>query len=233
MLQKNGTAVPCFVTTLLDEARDEKGGAIDPQRDFDIRWTANSMFSASTDTTITVVQDFILAMILHPAVLQKVQAEMDGVLGGARLPTFEDRPHLPYLDAVMSEVLRWAVPVPLGLPHRLTEDDVYRGTHLKAGTLVFANIWNMLRNEELYPRADDFLPERFLAPADEATTRRRDPRPYVFGFGRRRCPGMHLIEESLWIVMATIIATTDLSVEKDESGNPVPPKVDYNNSVFR
>ena len=68
---------------------------------------------------------------------------------------------------------------------------------------------------------------------DEAAARRRDPRPYVFGFGRRRCPGLHLIEESLWIVMATMLHTTELGVEKDDAGKPVPPVVDYNNSVFR
>ncbi|GJE98219.1 cytochrome P450 [Phanerochaete sordida] len=230
---KTGTAVPCFVTTLLDEARNEKGETTDPQRDFDIRWTANSMYSASMDTTITTVQLFMLAMVLHPEVLKKAQAELDAVVGSQRLPTFEDRPNLPYLDAVMSEVLRWGVPVPLGLPHRLMEDDVYKGMHLKAGTLVFANIWNMLRNEDTWARPHEFIPERFLEPVDEATAKRRDPRPYVFGFGRRRCPGLHLIEESLWIVMATMLHTTELSVEKDDSGKPVPPVVDYNNSVFR
>lgn len=230
---RSGATVPCFVTTLLEEARDEKGGAVDAQRDFDIRWTANSMYSASMDTTITVVQLFLLAMILHPEVLRKAQAELDAVVGPARLPTFADRPALPYLDAVMSEVLRWGVPVPLGLPHRLMEDDVYRGTHLRAGTLVFANIWNMLRNEAIWAQPDVFRPERFLEPVDEATAKRRDPRPYVFGFGRRRCPGLHLIEESLWIVMATLLATTDILAEKDESGKPVMPHVDFTNSVFR
>lgn len=50
--QRNGTAVPCFVTTLLEDIRDEKG-TFDPQRDYDIRWTANSMFSASMDTVST------------------------------------------------------------------------------------------------------------------------------------------------------------------------------------
>ncbi|EKM53298.1 uncharacterized protein PHACADRAFT_163592 [Phanerochaete carnosa HHB-10118-sp] len=233
---RSGTAVPCFVTTLLDEARDEKSETVDPQRDFDIRWTANSMFSASTDTTITVVQMFMLAMITHPDVLQKVQAELDAVVGTERLPTFEDRPRLPYLEAVLSEVLRWSVPVPLALPHRLTEDDVYRGMRLKAGTLVFANVWNMLRNEDVWPDAHAFRPERFLEPpaaADEAAARRRDPRTYVFGFGRRRCPGVHLIEESLWIVMATMLATTELAMEKDARGEPVPPQIDFNNSVFR
>ena len=45
--------VPCFVSTLLEGISDEKGETVDKQRDFDIRWTANSMFSASMDTVST------------------------------------------------------------------------------------------------------------------------------------------------------------------------------------
>ena len=116
--QRNGTAVPCFVTTLLDAAADEKNSSkdttVDPNRDFDIRWAANSMYSASIDTTITVVQHFILAMLRHPHVLAAAQDEMDRVVGSGRLPSFEDRQRLPYLECVMSEVLRWGVPVPMG-----------------------------------------------------------------------------------------------------------------------
>ncbi|KAI0343875.1 cytochrome P450 [Trametopsis cervina] len=234
---REGTAVPCFVTTLLTDVRD--GKEVDAQRDFDIRWTANSMYSASMDTTITVVTHFMHAMLTHPDVLSKVQAEMDAVTGnGARLPTFEDREALPYLEAVMSEVLRWGVPVPLGLPHRLMEDDVYNDMFIPKGTLVFANIWNMLRNEDLYPNADAFLPSRFLVsptsvPLTPAQKKALDPRTYVFGFGRRICPGMHLIEESLWIVMATMVATLDLKNPVDERGRERRPKVRYENAVFR
>lgn len=53
-------------------------------------------------------------MLQHPEVLKKAQQEMDTVVGSSRLPTFEDRPSLPYLECVMSEVLRWGVPVPMG-----------------------------------------------------------------------------------------------------------------------
>jgi cytochrome P450 len=56
---------------------------------------------------------FILAMVQHPHVLAKAQEEMDSVIGRGRLPTFEDRPHLPYTEALMKESLRWAAPVPL------------------------------------------------------------------------------------------------------------------------
>jgi cytochrome P450 len=53
-------------------------------------------------------------MITHPEILKKVQKEMDEVVGTDRLPTFDDRPSLPYLECIMSEVLRWGVPVPMG-----------------------------------------------------------------------------------------------------------------------
>lgn len=124
-------------------------------------------------------------MITHPEVMKKAQAEIDSVVGSDRLPTFSDRSSLPYLDCVMTEVLRMGVAVPLGLPHRLMEDDVYRGMFIPKGTLVFANVWNILRDEALYPEPFEFKPERYLVEADELTVRRRDPRQYVFGYGRR------------------------------------------------
>ena len=64
--------------------------------------------------TIIAVQDFLLAMMPHPEVLRKAQQEIDSVVGPGRLPNFSDRPNLPYIECVMSEVLRWGSPVPLG-----------------------------------------------------------------------------------------------------------------------
>ena len=53
-------------------------------------------------------------MMEHPEVLKEAQAEVDRVVGTSRLPDFEDRPSLPYLEALMNEVLRVSVPVPMG-----------------------------------------------------------------------------------------------------------------------
>lgn len=57
---------------------------------------------------------FFLAMILHPAVVEKAQRELDAVVGTDRLPDFTDRPRLPYVNAIISEVLRWQPVTPLG-----------------------------------------------------------------------------------------------------------------------
>lgn len=60
----------------------------------------------------------MLAMALYPDVMRKAQAEIDAVVGRDRLPTFADREHLPYLRAMVKEVLRWRPVGPLGLPRR-------------------------------------------------------------------------------------------------------------------
>lgn len=57
---------------------------------------------------------FLLAMVLYPEVLARAQEEIDAVVGRDRMPSFEDQASLPYIDAVVREVLRWRVGVPLG-----------------------------------------------------------------------------------------------------------------------
>ena len=53
-------------------------------------------------------------MALYPEAQKKAQAEIDAVVGSTRLPDFEDRPSLPYINAVVKEVLRWHLVLPIG-----------------------------------------------------------------------------------------------------------------------
>jgi hypothetical protein len=56
----------------------------------------------------------ILALVLYPHVQKRAQAELDLVVGRDRLPTFDDRPRLPYIEAICKEVVRWRMVAPLG-----------------------------------------------------------------------------------------------------------------------
>lgn len=80
-------------------------------------------------------------MSINPHVQRKAQAELDAVVGKDRLPTFADRASLPYMSALVKEVLRWHVPSPIGVAHRSAADDVYEGRFIPAGTLVVPNVW--------------------------------------------------------------------------------------------
>jgi hypothetical protein len=64
--------------------------------------------------TVVSIKVFFLAMALNPEAMKKAQEEIDSVTGNERLPCFEDRPNLPYVNAVQLEVLRWHTIAPNG-----------------------------------------------------------------------------------------------------------------------
>ncbi|KAJ7215170.1 cytochrome P450 [Mycena rebaudengoi] len=199
-----------------------------------IKWTAAGMYIGSADTTISTVAHFLLAIMDHPEVLKKLQLEIDSVVGRDRLPDFSDRPNLPYVEAVLSETWRWGVPVPINLPHRVTVDDIFRGMRIPKGSVILANIWAILRDEAVFPDAFQFRPERFMEEKDPVVLDKMEPRNYVFGFGRRRCPGADLVESSIWLLVVTMMATLDISKPLDSNGTPIEPNVGYgSNAKFR
>jgi len=165
-------------------------------------------------------------MTLYPRVQHKAQAEIEAVVGSTRLPVLSDRPHLPYTNHVVSELLRWSRSGPLGIPHELRQNDVYNGMFLPAGSVILANIWSMTRDERVYDRPEEFFPERF----ESKDT--RDPRNFVFGFGRRICPGMNFSDSALFLAVASILATMDISAPRDDEGEAVMPKVEYTSEIF-
>lgn len=73
-------------------------------------------------------------MAMFPEIQSKAQNELDAVIGRERLPSYEDRDLLPYVQAVVLECTRWLPVLPLGVLHRLTRDDYYGGYFLPAGT---------------------------------------------------------------------------------------------------
>lgn len=93
------------------------------------------------DTSVTAVKTFIAVLLLHPDIQAKAQAEIDAVIGPNRLPDFEDKPKLPYLNAMLKETLRWEPVTPMGMPHMSTEDDIYQGYFIPKGSIVTGNTW--------------------------------------------------------------------------------------------
>ena len=80
-------------------------------------------------------------MVINPEAQRRGQAELDSVVGRDRLPNFTDRDALPYVNAIVKELLRWHPATPMGVPHRILADDEYDGYIIPAGTTVFVNIW--------------------------------------------------------------------------------------------
>ncbi|OJT08570.1 O-methylsterigmatocystin oxidoreductase [Trametes pubescens] len=199
-------------------------------------------YLAGSDTTVASVRAFFLAMAMYPDVQRKAQGELDRVVGRTRLPDFEDRNNLPYVNAIVKELTRWNVVAPMGLPHAALEDDEYNGYFIPKGSIVMVNVWAISRDPTAYPDPETFNPDRFLKDG-ELYAGALDPYSYIFGFGRRYavfihgflnvysnlayirvCPGRHLADASLFLTCAAILHAFSISPPLDDNGKPVKLK---------
>lgn len=80
-------------------------------------------------------------MVMYPEVQAKAQRELDSVLGLNHIPSFADQDSLPYITAIVKEILRWEPLLPFSVPHRSMADDVYNGYFIPKGTIVIPNNW--------------------------------------------------------------------------------------------
>jgi len=206
---RNGTALPSLALENLQEV--ENRNLSGPDRDKaeeTIAGALGSLYSAGAETTSSSIMTFLVAMLLYPDVLKRAQNELDFVIGRDRLPTFEDRLRLPFIDAVYKEVSRWRPVTPVALPHAPKRDDVYAGFFIPKNAVVIGNTWAILHDAAFYPEPDVFKPERFL---NSDGSLRDDPiLPLAFGFGKRVCPGRHVADATLFILIASLASVFNI-----------------------
>ncbi|KAH7873404.1 cytochrome P450 [Lentinula edodes] len=175
----------------------------------EIAWLIAVLCAIGGEVTSSVLPVFVLAMALYPAVQQRAQKEIDSVVGKGRFPTFQDRNKLPYVQAIVREVLRWRPIGPIGFPRCCLQDDLYKGYLIQAGSIVVPNIWAMNRDPHLYRDCDKFHPERFLDFKGDVPGALGQGH-VSYGFGDRICSGMHIADDALFINIAAILHACDI-----------------------
>ncbi|KAJ7938085.1 cytochrome P450 [Mycena leptocephala] len=241
----SGVAPPSFTADSLQALNDPDKEPY--YKEHNVKQTAGTMYSGGADTTVSALGTFILAMLAYPEVQKTAQAEIDSLTGGKYLPSFEDEVSLPYISALVKEVMRWENVAPFGefivqYPgYSQTTTSIVATGFLQApllsemhGVLVYCARppWliflcptAILHDERVYPDPHKFKPERFLLDG-KLNLAVRNP-DAAFGFGRRLCPGRHMAFSSIWITVVSILATFDITKAVDEKGNVVEPSYEY------
>ncbi|KAJ3505129.1 hypothetical protein NMY22_g17693 [Coprinellus aureogranulatus] len=132
----SGNAVESFVSTSIEHQNE-----LTPSERDDIKFVAASLYGGGADTTVSAQYAFFLAMVLYPDVQRKIKEEIEAVVGSDRLPNHDDRPNMPYTNAVISEVLRWNSVAPSGVPHVAIEDGYVGGYFIPKDSMILANLW--------------------------------------------------------------------------------------------
>lgn len=159
-------------------------------------------------TIAAPMQSFCLAMCHYPQYQSVLHEEIDRVLGD-RMPTFDDMPEMPVLRAFIRETLRWRPPVPTGIPHEVTQDDVYEGYHIPKGSVIHPLEWSISRDPEVFPQPDDWNPTRWLHSDYPTYQEPLNKYPTItqysqFGYGRRTCQGMGVTEADLFVGLGSV-----------------------------
>jgi len=188
-----------------------------------------------------------MAMALYPDVQKKAQEELDQIIGN-RLPDFNDRPNLTYINAMVKESLRWQLVTPLAVPHVATEADEYNGYYIPKGTIIIGNSWwvrlpplaqsfiqvplrSILHDPEIYKDPFAYNPDRFLKDGEIDRTV-QDPKVAAFGFGRRICPGRFMAENSLFIFICHILAVYNVQPGLGDDGKELEIKPEMTNGML-
>jgi cytochrome P450 len=171
--------------------------------------------------------------VAFPHIVAAAQKELDTVIGPHRLPQLSDESNLPYIRAIIKETQRFRPVAPQGFPHATSKDDEYKGYLIPAGTTVLANAYSVHFDPQRHPNPHQFRPERWLDPkwdisAAEAAAQKDPARRdhFAYGVGRRICPGLHVAENSLFLLVSRVFWGFNVGHDYDEQGRKV--EVDVN-----
>ncbi|KAG1772935.1 cytochrome P450 [Suillus placidus] len=203
-MQSNEDISPSFTKHMLENSQSH--GLTETEMAF----LAGAFFAAGSDTTSASICTVLMAAACFPEEQAKVQAELDAVIGRRRAPTFADQGSLPRLQAFISEALRWRPVSSGGMAHRTTKDVIWENYCIPAGTTVFGNHWSISRDRDVYPEPDAFKPQRWI---DEQGGLRDDLKFFIYGFGRRVCPGQYVANRSVFIAVLLVLWAYKLTLD--------------------
>ncbi|XP_070410196.1 cytochrome P450 2J6 isoform X2 [Nothobranchius furzeri] len=169
----------------------------------------SDLFLAGTETTATTLLWALVFLIQHPEIQEKVQTEIDTIIGGTRLPSMADRINLPYTEAVIHEIQRFGNIVPLNGLRMAYKDTTLGGYFIPKGTTVLPVLTSVLFDKSEWETPGAFNPGHFL----DASGKFVKPDAFLpFSAGKRVCLGEGLAKMELFLFLVGLLQKFSFSV---------------------
>ncbi|KAK2685540.1 hypothetical protein QWA68_015482 [Fusarium oxysporum] len=199
--------------------------AKEPISDLDLAFTLATSVQGGIETSTRTMLWLFIAAAANKSFMKRAHAVLDAVVGRDRLPRFSDRSSLTYIDAIVSELLRWRPISPGGVPRRADKQDDFKGIRIAKTAMVLTNAWSIGRDEAVFDPSlgdlDEFIPERWLdgesmdADIKNQGELRTSLPLSVFGQGRRSCLGKRVAVDGTFAQAAAMIWAFDFEPAED------------------
>ncbi|KAK7478152.1 hypothetical protein BaRGS_00030599 [Batillaria attramentaria] len=209
-LEKEGPSKKRYLDFLdiLLTAKDETGKGL---TDLEIRNEVDTFMFEGHDTTASAISWILYSLAKHPEYQQKVQAEIDEVLGDRQDVEWTDLPKLEYLTQVIKEGMRLHCPVPF-IQRQLTQPTTIEGVTLPVGTYCTIHLLNLHHNPLVWPDPWTFDPDRF----HPDNMKDKDTYAFVpFSAGPRNCIGQHFAMNEEKVVLSRLLHKFTFTLDKD------------------
>ncbi|KAK7291447.1 hypothetical protein RIF29_06593 [Crotalaria pallida] len=184
------------------------------------------------DTSAVTIEWAMSELLRHPRVMNKLQNELENVVGLNREVEETDLENLPYLNMVVKETLRLYPVGPLLVPRESIEDVTIDGYHIKKKSRILINAWAIGRNPKVWSNnANIFYPERFEV--SDISNRGKDFRLIPFGSGRRGCPGIQMGLTSTTTILGQLVHCFNWDLPVGMSHDDLDMNEDFGLSIPR
>ncbi|NWT34168.1 CP2K1 protein, partial [Cardinalis cardinalis] len=190
-----------FIDAFLVKQQEEKSTTNGYFHNGNLLSLVSNLFTAGVETISTTLNWGFLLMLKYPEIQKKVQEEIEQVIG-SNPPRIEHRAQMPYTDAVIHEIQRFANILPLDLPHETAADVTLQGYFIPKGTYIIPLLTSVLKDESQWEKPDMFYPEHFLD-ANGKFVKRDAFMP--FSAGRRICAGETLAKMELFLFFTSLL----------------------------
>lgn len=194
--------------------RSPEGGPEDEMTEDHIIMTMNDAIMAGSETPTMNFLWIFYFLVKYPHMQRRIQQEIDDVIGSSRAPKWEDHNNFPYLEAFVTEVLRYVSVMPLGIPHKAILDTSLGSYKIPKGTTVLLNIYAIHRDPEIWQNPDEFVPERFLDENGHFCFERTS-NLVSFGLGHRCCPGETLARMETFLFTSQFFQKFNLKADEN------------------
>ncbi|XP_068601193.1 cytochrome P450 2F5-like [Brachionichthys hirsutus] len=190
--------IDCFLTRLKQENNS-------PTTEFhydNLVSVVLNLYFAGTETTSSTIRFALNVLLKYPKLQEKMQQEIDTVIGQKRCSYMEDRKSLPFTDAVLHEIQRVLDLAPMSVPHYALQDISFRGYTIPKDTVIIPLLHSVLKDEKQWATPLSFNAEHFL---DQNGNFKKNPAFLPFSAGKRACVGESLARMEIFLFVVSFL----------------------------